>query len=260
MKPANIILDLLRTYRHRGTSARNIMSTAEMFGITQNLTRVTLSRLVNRGLVENVSRGHYRLAAQSDPVNSFIEEWQRGEERCRTWTTATYLVTHISEPTEKDLWTLAATGFLPIRPALWARPDNLARSGESLTEWLFQLGLSRQSLLLHNAQLDAKEQKNLISAYQIDKLLTGYRAMNDRLAQSAMTLRSRSKTEAMSESFQLGGEAIQLLAKDPYLPKTLIHTDERIALWRAMMDYDRLGRGIWADSPTMMPALLAAST
>lgn len=259
MKPANIILDLLRTYRHRGTSARNILSTAEMFGVTQNLTRVTLSRLVNRGLVENVSRGHYRLATVSDPVSSFIEEWQRGEARCRKWTTGTYLVAHICEPSEKDLWILAATGFLPIRPALWARPDNLVRSRKLLTEWLLELGLSHQSLLMHNAQLDAKEQKNLISAYQIDKLKAGYRAMNNRLAKSAMTLTSRSKPEAMSESFQLGGEAIQLLAKDPYLPKPLIHTDERIALWRAMMEYDRLGRGIWADSPTMMPAALAGS-
>ena len=53
MKPANFILDLLRTYKRRGTSARNIMASAKFFDFSDNLIRVTLSRLVARGIIKN---------------------------------------------------------------------------------------------------------------------------------------------------------------------------------------------------------------
>ena len=85
MKPGNFILDLLRTYGQKGTSARNIMHAAGMFSFTDNAIRVTLSRLASRGLIEKVTRGHYRLAPGSDPVNDFVEEWRLGETRRRAW-------------------------------------------------------------------------------------------------------------------------------------------------------------------------------
>ncbi|MBT3832436.1 MAG: PaaX family transcriptional regulator, partial [Gammaproteobacteria bacterium] len=68
MKPGNFILDLLRTYGQKGTSAQNLMSSSRMFNFSENLIRVTLSRLAARGLIENFERGHYRLAELSDPI------------------------------------------------------------------------------------------------------------------------------------------------------------------------------------------------
>ena len=79
MKPANLILSLLRTYQHQGTSVKNIMDTGAMFGFNQNMMRVNLSRLVTRGLVVNTGRGHYRICEVADPVNQFVENWRAGE-------------------------------------------------------------------------------------------------------------------------------------------------------------------------------------
>ncbi|MBT7541356.1 MAG: PaaX family transcriptional regulator, partial [Gammaproteobacteria bacterium] len=39
---------------------RNIMRTGAMFGFSENLMRVSLSRLAAKGTVENFKRGYYR--------------------------------------------------------------------------------------------------------------------------------------------------------------------------------------------------------
>ena len=87
MKPSAIILDLLRTYTHRGTAVKNIMATGAMFDFSENVMRVNLSRLVTKGTVENFKRGHYRLTNRTDPVNDFVEAWRLGESRVNgRWT------------------------------------------------------------------------------------------------------------------------------------------------------------------------------
>ena len=58
----------------------------------------------------------------------------------------------------------------------------------------------------------------------------------------------------MKESFTLGGKALQLLAKDPYLPEEVQEPSTREELWQLMMDYDEQGRGVWTDKPATMPA------
>ena len=85
MKPSGVILDLLRTYQKRGTSARNIMATGKMFGFKENAMRVNLSRLASRQIIENFKRGHYRLTPGTNPVIEFIAAWRQGEQRYRTW-------------------------------------------------------------------------------------------------------------------------------------------------------------------------------
>ena len=51
---------------------------------------------------------------------------------------------------------------------------------------------------------------------------------------------------AMAESFMLGGQAIQALARDPLLPEEILPTRDRDALVRALREYDALGRACWA--------------
>ena len=43
-----------------------------MLRFDENLIRVTLSRLVARGLIENLERGLYLLTKLSDPITKFI--------------------------------------------------------------------------------------------------------------------------------------------------------------------------------------------
>ena len=254
MKPANLILDLLRTYGRKGTGVSSLMESAELFQVSENAMRVTLSRLASRGLIEKVSRGHYRLAEGSDPINDFVEEWRLGEKRRRPWQVNHFLLVHCPAETEKDSWVLNATGFRASSPNVWMRPDNLSRRGDELRSWLTGMGLSDSSLIAEGAGLSEKDANAFLQFYNIKRLDKQYQALIDTLNKSAKRLESLPKAAAMKESFNLGGKALQLLAKDPYLPEEVQSPSLRQELWQMMLEYDEQGRGVWTDKPATMPA------
>ena len=221
MKPGNFILDLLRTYGQKGTSAQNLMSSSRMFDFSENLIRVTLSRLVARGLIENFERGQYRLAELSDPITEFIEEWRLGESRRRAWEEGSFLMVQSARPTDKEKWLLTSTGFRQLRTGLWLRPDNLRRTGTLLIAWLHELGLSDEPVIGERLMLQKRDYRSFIDDYQINKLDKQYLDVVSRLESSTENLQEKPTNLAMIESFTLGGEALHLLAKDPYLPAEL---------------------------------------
>ena len=258
MKPGNFILDLLRTYGQKGTSARNLMSSSRMFDFSENLIRVTLSRLVARGLIENFQRGHYRLAKLSDPITEFIEEWRIGESRTRAWAEGSFLIAQVEYPTDKEKWLLTSTGFRQLRTGLWLRPDNLRRTGTLLVGWLHQLGLSHESIIGERLMLQEKNYRLLVDDYCITKLEQQYLDLVSRLDRSTESLRKKPADLAMIESFTLGGEALHLLAKDPYLPAQLQEPRNRERLWQTMLRYDELGRSIWSGAQGSMPTSITS--
>jgi hypothetical protein len=69
--------------------------------------------------------------------------------------------------------------------------------------------------------------------------------MSRRLSQSLAKLPNLTRAAAMKSSFQLGGECIEMLATDPLLPTEMLDIEPRVSLTQLMLDYDRIGRGIW---------------
>lgn len=262
MKPSGVILDLLRTYQKRGTSARNIMATGKMFGFNENAMRVNLSRLASRQIIENFKRGHYRLTPGSDPVSEFIDAWRQGEHRCRTWDEQSYCMLCLADARHKDIWVLSSTGFVPLAAGVWARPDNLAVSQDQLQYRLQQLGLSQAGVLVTHARLAMETETACLAQYDLAALQDSYVSTRRRLESSLRQLLKYPLEQAMKESFHLGGAAIQVLAKDPLLPEQILDPESRIKLWQTMLEYDRVGRDIWAsgksESPEIMPAAMAS--
>lgn len=261
MKPANFILDLLRTYEHRGTSARNIMATAGMFNFSENLIRVTLSRLVAKGTIENFERGRYRLAKQSDPVNDFVEEWREGENRRKPWPMNRFLLVHLTRTSDRDEWVLETLGFRRPRNGIWARPDNLARNHQALTTLMMQLGMNAELLLASDVHLEDHDVDTVVACYDTSFLTRQYRELTQELQASLERLHKLPYAEAMKESFMLGGKAIQVLAKDPLLPDEIQDAGERRELWQTMLTYDATGRAIWLGQetePTIMPTSMTS--
>ena len=249
MKPANIILDLLRTYRQRGTSVQDLTATGHLFGFSENRTRVTLSRLVNRGIIEIVHRGHYRLCATTDPVNDLAERWRLGESRVRAWPEATWVCVHAPAfPThlEKAEWALTSFGFQMVAADLWIRPDNLTTETQDLKHQLVALGVSSNAMIIADAQVEDHVQQRWLAGIDAAALERRYRDMNQRLVNSLDKLSALPLDQAKKESFELGGEAIQILAKDPLLPDSVLHPKSRHQLWRTMCRFDEVGRKIWA--------------
>ncbi len=60
IKAKDLLLKLLRTSPDRRLPVRILIEVGRLFGISENLIRVTLSRLRSDDLVEQDLRGHYR--------------------------------------------------------------------------------------------------------------------------------------------------------------------------------------------------------
>lgn len=252
IKPASIILDLLRTYAERGTNVTNIMATGAMFGFSDNRMRVSLSRLVAKRTIENFSRGAYRLTKATDPFNAFIERWRLGESRVAPWDNR-WLLVHRSQgvpptKTTKGEWALSNLGFRQANQGCWIRPDNLALSPGALEGQLHHLGLEDEVILASAAKLSAQWQDHWLDQVAPRQLIERYKLMSRRLTLSLAELPNLSRAAAMKASFQLGGQAIEMLATDPLLPAELLDTDTRVSLWRALRHYDHVGRRLWSGA------------
>ena len=257
MKPTNIILDLLRTYTDRGTSVSNIMATGAMFGCSENQMRVNLSRLVTKGSIVNFARGYYRLANTLDPVSDFIESWRLGEARVKPWA-RTWLLAfgsagkNLAEQNRHN-WALLSHGFRPVVADCWIRPDNLALSLAKLSQRLRQLGLGPDTVLACNGGIDSRWQQQWLTQFDRLALAKSYLQTHDALCESMSSLYRLAKQTAMKETFYLGGHAIQILAKDPLLPAEYLDQTPRHALWQVMLEYDRMGRELWAEADDDKP-------
>lgn len=237
------------------------MARGKLFEFSDNLIRVTLSRLVAKGTIENFERGHYRLTRQSDPVNDFVEEWRQGEKRRKPWKKDRFLVAHPEAAAERDIWILETLGFRQIRGGFWCRPDNLARTHEELIDLMKRLGMEGDLLLGSDVHFGENDSTNVVAQYDPASLSNSYRKLSHELRESLDRLSHMDREQAMMESFQLGGAAIQVLAKDPLLPEEIQDASDRHELWQTMLTYDKAGRAVWSGQetePTVMPASMAS--
>lgn len=243
VKPADVILDLLRGARTQGRTAAYLIETGALFGINENTLRVTLSRLQTRGTIESPARGRYRLTATADPINDFVDRWRLGEARVTPWD-GRWLFIHLADPCAKGHWAIDAFGFRPLDSGLNVRPANLNLELADLKQLLCAIGLPDSTMLIEGrSDQDDGAWQSLWPCAEISR---EYRAMTDRLGASAARLDRMDLDTARIETFQLGGEAIHLLAKDPLLPSEFVDTSARHMLWQTLRDYDIAGQRIWA--------------
>ncbi|MDC3358331.1 hypothetical protein OAX71_02875 [Pseudomonadales bacterium] len=230
---------------------RNIMRTGAMFGFSENLMRVSLSRLAAKGTVENFKRGYYRLTDSTDHLNDFIEEWRLGDARRRDWHRNWVLAQG-----DSDSWALNACGFLYLDKQLWVRPDNLKRSAEALQTLLENLGASSGCIIATDASLSLSREKTALERVALNTLQNKYAETIIKLKESLAQLNVIPTDAAQKECFYLGGTAIQVLALDPLLPEEIQPGDDRRSLWTLMLEYDQVGRAIWRDKSGESPITL----
>ena len=255
-KPSDVILDMLRSARSRRRSVQSLITAGALFGFPENTMRVTLSRLMARGMIDSPERGHYRLTRRTDALNDFVERWRLGEQRVRPWEEGSWLFafdgngkTSGMRPSSGDprnSWALDALGFREVLPGLPARPDNLSLSLPELRSLALSIGLRSSSLLVSGRPDGSSMEVEWLDRWQPQSLEADYLSALRRLEESAARLPDLPLDAACIECFSLGGEMIHRLAKDPLLPGSCIDVSARHLLWRRMLDYDALGKTIWA--------------
>ena len=257
MKPSNLIIDLLRTYKEKGLDVKSIMETGSLFNFSENLIRVSLSRLVSKNIVEKQQRGIYRLSQASHPINDFAEMWRLGEDRCKPWLDNKWMCVHCPSPlSKKCLWVLHINGFRTVSEKLWIRPDNLQQAMGEFRNLLHLMGLSTDTIFISDATLAGQVGQSWFNQFDLDQMELDYAEMQAKLKTSQIRLSALPLHAAKKESFHIGGEAIALLACDPLIPSEYHTTNNRQKLWETLRSYDQFGREIWSLSPESQPVTI----
>ncbi len=249
--PKSLVLDLLRVTAGRSISVAALVRIGDLFGFTGNAMRVAVTRLVAEGVVESDERGSYRLAAAAIPLVTHVEGWRQGERRLRAWMgdwLAVWLVRGVARgQRQRSLRALDLLGFREGLAGLWVRPNNLSEPASATFEKLSGFGLEPVAEpFVADAFGAAVVERWASSIWPLRDIERGWQRGLDALAKSTAKVPLMPLSRAAAETFLVGGDAIRRLATDPLLPDGILDGAPRAALTQAMLDYDRLGRRIWA--------------
>lgn len=251
--PKSLVLDLFRVVPpEREVAVRDLVAITALFDISDNATRVAVARLASAGVLESARRGHYTLTANAARLGDWVEAWRRGDRRLRPWSggwLAAALPPGLDRSARgRSLRALDRFGFRPEVANLVVRPDNLAAPTDALREQLADHGVEPGAELFVMRELSPDLAGRFAALWPIDAIERARRDQSAALRASAARLAARPPADALVESFVLGGEAIRLLARDPLLPEEIACGDARRELTEVMLDYDRLGRTLWAEA------------
>ena len=247
----SLILDLLSTLRHGSMPVGALVAAGALFGLAGGTLRVALARLVAAGRVERDSRGRYHLGEEAAPVQRAVEGWRRLDAQTTDWDGSWWAVHTPRAPARAErsrhAHALRLLGVRELSPGLELRPANRVEGCVGVRERLQSLGLTRDSLVFSLDTLDPETDAAARALWDVDALRAGYRDSLAKLEASEARLAALSETDAMCESFLLGGRIIQQLVLDPLLPDEILAPLDRRQLVDAMRRYDRHGRACWAD-------------
>jgi phenylacetic acid degradation operon negative regulatory protein len=250
----SLILDLLSTLRGRSMPVSALVASGEVFGLSSESVRVTLMRLVRRGLVERAGLGRYRLSRKAAPVQSQVASWTLLEERVNPQWKANWIGVHTGAlgrtgrtQVRRRERAFRLLGFAELVDDLWIRPDNLAGGVGFVRRRLHELGLDPAAPVFSIAEMDAADEARARTLWNADALAAGYRETRRALAGSRHRVRTMPLQEALVESFTVGGRALRQIVLDPLLPEPLVKTAERRALVEELKSYDQQGRERWRE-------------
>jgi phenylacetic acid degradation operon negative regulatory protein len=251
--PKTIILDVLRLTRGSYCQSAKLIAVGELFDFKASTIRVALTRLLTAGKIEaDVSSG-YRMSSNTDILSDYNEQWKLGDLRRSEWQKDDWLMVLLPSNPDRAIRTLSQTtlqffGFRKARNKVWVRPNNLLPALNELRVLYQLVGLEQEALLFKAADIPYPEQFVWESTlWNTEDLQFTYEQQLVKLTKSKARLDNLEIKDALRESFMIGGEAINLLVKDPLLPDEMFCTPKREQLRHAMCDYDACGHKIWTQ-------------
>ncbi len=251
--PKSLILDLLSSMRGQAMPVGALITAGALFGIEENSLRVALARLVNKGLVSRNDTASYRLGPAAAGVQTQVSNWRRIGERTVAWQGG-WIAVHTAALGRSDRKKLRKRsrasrllGFREFCAGLELRPDNLEEGLDGVRQRLYQLGLEAHAPVARLQDLDPSSEATARSLWNTRLIRSRYRDITRSLGASLARIHEMPVTEAMRETFVLGGEAIRELVLDPLLPDELVPAAERDALVEAASRYDTEGKKLWSS-------------
>lgn len=252
----SLILDLLATLRRGTMPVRALIDAGALLGIEENNIRVSLARLYASRRISRDERGRYRLGPAVAAISHQLRSWRDLDTRVRDWTgewLAVYQPRLGRGPARRRRErALDLMGFRELETGFSVRPDNLRAELAGVRNQLVALasGSDPQDCALGRVfmlrGLDAPSECDVRSLWDAAALAFEARASIEALRESETRLTALSDSEAMAETFLVGGRVLRQLVHHPLLPAQILDPAPLADLLAAMKHYDALGRGAWA--------------
>ena len=248
--PKSLVLGLLQASGNKAIPIKGLVLAGEIFGFTGNTIRVTMTRLVREGTIESNERGLYCLSDKNTLFSRFIESWRDGEGRLKDWDGGWVCCMMLKRTAKRKPETQRAldfSGFKEGLPGLWVRPDNLTVGIRRMEALLVHFGkLENKEMFVARDFSDKQTEKWMNYLWPVDDILERQQAFLLKMEKSAERIEKIPLEQALIESCLMGREAIHLLITDPLLPEEIMDKTHRVALTKAMSEYDELGKKVWS--------------
>jgi len=248
--PKSLVLGLLQASDNRAIPVKGLVRAGEIFGFTGNTIRVTTARLIREGTIESNERGLYCLSDKNTLFSRFIESWRDGEGRLKDWDGAWICCLMQKRTVKRKTKTqsiLDLSGFKEGLPGLWVRPHNLTISIRHLEALFVNFGKLDDKVMFVARDFSVKQTEQWMKyLWPVDEIIKRQQAFLSKMEKSAERIEKIPLEQAMIESFRIGSEAVHLLISDPLLPEEIMGKTNRVALTKAMSEYDGLGKKVWS--------------
>jgi len=203
-----VILSVLLGSHPPLLAVRTLVSTLELFGVTEGTTRVALSRLAAEGDVV-ADGGYYRLSLRLIDRQNLQDETLRP--KTRAWRGIWELA--VADPSVQHAADRARLGadlarlrLAELRPGVWVRPDNLTREWPAEVierAWRFE----SRSNFTRTAAAD---------------VVGGLWDLTEWATTAELLIKTITATKDSAERFELAAAIVRHLRHDPMLPPSLL--------------------------------------
>lgn len=247
----SLILDLLFADTTAVMSTRHFLLAASLFAISDNSTRVALTRLSAEGLIESVGRGQYQLTEDAKEISEPVANRAQGLNPTREWS-GHYLAVHTGALGRVDRSalnrrerTLRLNGFREVQNDLFIRPDNLTESFTAIEARLFHTGLNSSVPLFIISQFNEATTKKIPGLWDTRALNQRYQKTSQHIQQWLSHYEKLDLDIATRESLTIGRQAIPLLMTDPLLPEPFVDIKLREQFATNVQILDNIGHQLW---------------
>lgn len=224
-----------------------------LFGIDDAATRVAVGRLLKHKLIKVVTRGTYTMGPEGRVTADAASSWVLAEKFLGPWS-GDWLIVHTSHLARTNKTALRSRervfrfyGFAEYVSGLWCRPANYLEPTIRTRDRLVSLGLDPLAVVMRVSETPGIEVEELFKLWPRNQIEMGYKGLSQAMKVSSRRLNKLTIEEAARETFLVGEAVIRQINSDPLLPDPMINTGLRRSLIEQMIQYDNLGRQIWAS-------------
>ena len=247
----SFIIDLFLASGGQTLSIKQLVNAAHILEISENNTRVAVTRLCSENMIESVSRGHYKLSTNAETRGSIILHREQALQSTDEWNQhyIAVLTTHLGRTDRTALShrekILKHAGFRELETGFFIRPDNLTLDLNTLAEKLTLQGLEENAKFMQISQFAAITEKQIQTLWDTEKLNQRYEKYSQQIKRWLTHYQAMDLVELARESFLLGRETVALMLKDPLLPAPWVNTALRTEFFNAVIQLDQIGHQTW---------------